>query len=95
MCEPGGATAAQEDPLPTFDDSPPIVPIYKLPSTEVHRVKRGSTRIARRKPAAVKAPLGLFELKHVLAPRDRAWNQPNRRPGIGSSLDGNGLPCPG
>ena len=38
--------------------------------------------------------LGVVESKHVFAPRDR-WNQPNRRPGIGSSLDGNGLPCPG
>ena len=43
MCEPGAATAAQEDPLPTLTNLRPSVPIYKLPSAEVHRVKRGST----------------------------------------------------
>lgn len=33
----------QEDPLPTLDEPPRGVPIYKLPNAEVHRVKRNST----------------------------------------------------
>lgn len=67
MCEPGAATAAQEDPLPTLTNLRPSVPIYKLPSAEVDRVKRGSTMDSTRRIQRITGALSeLADMLHTV-----------------------------